>query len=466
MACGVIGIAMREGKEHLIRDYARSGLVVVNHRGEESHGIAMVSPDGRIESRREKGLVRDSDVFDDPLNSGMFVGHTRYATSSSNGIKNTQPVVGGRKSDTPTAIVANGDLVNAYTELRAVVRTNKPMSDTRILGRLVKQKLKEHDDAVEAIRSAMLMCKGAYSLAILVGGKSPMIVAMRDPLGYMPLSIGENDDGYFVASESVAFGSKYFNADHAELAPGHMAIITPQGLKVHTFAQADRTQHCWFQWVYMAKPSSVIAGVSVYDVRETIGRKLAETYKIEVDFVSPVPDSGRIFTYGYANATGVPMIEALMRDRYEAKRSFMQDGTASRIAVARKKLDVMGADGRLRGKRLLIIDDSLVRGNTTKEAIAQLRRETGVAEVHVGIASPPIRHQCVYGLDFYKNELIAVGKSTYEIASAIGADSLHYLSSEDLVSAIGLQERDICMACVNGSYAQKVELLTREEKRG
>lgn len=461
MACGVIGIVMKEGRQGL-RDYARDGMVVLNHRGEESHGIAMLTPDGRIEGRRERGLVRDSGVFDDGVTGSFFLGHTRYTTSSSSGdLKNTQPVVGGRKLPTPYAISHNGDITNT-DELRGLLGITKPMSDTRVMARLLKEMLRKGGDPVEAVRDTMLMCQGSYSMAVLLGGENPMVVAIRDRYGYMPLCVGWNEDGYFVASESAAFGNKYFGAGYTELKRGHIAVLTQDGVESSMFASAEHAQHCWFQWVYMAKPNSKIAGISVYGVRERIGRELAAHYRPEVDLVSPIPDSGRVFALGYTNATDIPIVEALMRDRYEARRSFMQDGDASRISVARKKLDVMGED--LRGKRLLIIDDSLVRGHTTREVIAQLR-DTGVSEVHVGIASPPIRHQCMYGLDFYKEELIADGRSVKEIAGMIGADSVYYLSHDGLASAIGLPKTEICEACINGRYQQEVVLREREWKR-
>ncbi len=458
MACGVLGIALKSGvdAEHM-QSYAKNSMQILNHRGENAHGIAFIDGRRRIVARKNTGLVRDSHVFESRVQSPMLIGHTRYVTSSSNNTSNTQPIhiiLHGLDY----AVSHNGNIVNDAEIREELGMRNLRMSDTRTLALLLKDSLRSGKTFEGLIHDALEKVNGSYSMAILLNKEEPVILAIRDRFGFMPLSVGENRHGFFVASESVTFGKGYLNAESREVLPGEMVIISRNGMESIKLFDSNEKQFCMFQWIYMGRPESVIGGSNIYLVREMLGAKIALRYRPSIDFVVPVPDSGLAVAYGYAKATGMPIRMGLVKDRYESKRSFMQNSQKQREEVLGKKLNVVPEV--VHGKRILLLDDSLVRGTTTKKTIEMLR-EAGAKSVHIAFSCPPIISQCGYGVDFYNEQLLArtyMQKEGSEmnkaVAKAIGADSLYYNTISDLSDAISREEKDLCLSCLTGVYRQ------------
>ncbi len=468
MGCGVLGIVLNK-KSDTLPIHAREGLRILNHRGETSHGFSYLGEDGRLVTRKSMGLVSDSRIFDEPFSGSLLIGHTRYTTSSESNLQNAQPIHLTSRSGVEYALSHNGNIANSG-ELKAMLRLDRAgISDTVVLGNLLGDSVCAAHLDLDPIRAELSRVVGSYSLAIAVAGPDPKLIALRDGHGYMPLSVGSNQDGFFVASETVALGKKYLNAIHRPVNPGEMVVIGRHGMNSYQLLPPQQRQHCMFQWVYKCRPDSEFEGRNVYMVRRDLGFRMAGRYRPDVDCVVPVPESGIAFSYGYSQARGIPLEMGLVKDRYERKRSFMQEGPASRKTVLDRKLNVIGAV--VAGKSILIMDDSLVRGLTTTKTIFDLRAE-GAKEVHVAFSCPPIISQCHFGVDFYNRDLVARQYSgmapedlNAAIARRIGADSVYYARLDDLVAAIGIPESDLCISCLTGKYVQEIRPESEESRK-
>ena len=446
--CGLLGIS---GHSEAAR-MAYFGLYAQQHRGQESAGI--VTWDGeRLHEHRGMGLVPD--VFSEQnlnaLKGDTAIGHVRYSTTGSSSIRNAQPFV-ARFQGTEIALAHNGNLVNTQ-ELRHQLEergaifhtTNDSEVFMHLLVRAMRTMCLE-----DAIRDACSQVRGAYSLLVLTGEK---IVGLRDPHGFHPLSIGKLDDGCFVlASETCALDlleAHYLRS----VEPGEMVVI--EGKELHSYhllsewqKKPDKPRQCIFELVYFARPDSTIFGEQVYLCRKRMGWQLAHESTPDVDFIMPFPDSGVYSAVGFAQCAELPYEHAMIRNHYVG-RTFIQPTQSMRNFSVRVKINPVRA--MIEGKRICIVDDSIVRGTTMMTRVKKLR-ELGAKEVHIRISSPPVRFPCFYGIDFSsKGELIAVRHSLEEITRILDVDSLHYLSIDGLLRSVA-HEDSYCTACFTGDY--------------
>jgi len=432
------------------------GLYALQHRGQESAGIA-VSDGQRIMVHKEMGLV--AQVFDEPaltaLRGHIAVGHCRYSTTGASVWANAQPTF----RSTPTTSLAlghNGNLINTR-ELAALLGRTGPgggeiaaTSDTDVLTALFVS-----DDAVvsgvresggvEGMAAAVLpLAKGAYSLVFM---DEQTLYAARDPHGFRPLVLGRLNSGWVVASETAALdivGAGFVR----EIAPGELVCINGRGVRSRSFA-APQPSGCLFEYVYLARPDTTISGRGVHATRVAVGRRLAAEHPADADLVIPVPESGTPAAIGFAEASGIPFGQGLVKNSYVG-RTFIQPSQTIRERGIKLKLNPLR--DAIAERRLVVVDDSIVRGNTQRALVAMLR-EAGAAEVHVRVASPPVIWPCFYGIDFAtRAELIAGHLSPEEICASIGADSLGYVSLEGLTEASGLPAGRLCRACFDGQY--------------
>ncbi|MEF8884009.1 MAG: amidophosphoribosyltransferase [Haloarculaceae archaeon] len=451
--CGVVGISLQD------RDAARPlyySLYALQHRGQESAGI--VTHDGfQQHSHVEMGLV--SEAFEegdlDPLNGTNGIGHVRYPTSGGVNDCCAQPFSVSFKSGS-LGLAHNGNLVNAdevREELAGLGHAFTSNGDTEVIAHDLARNLLEAD-LVRAVKRTMNRIHGSYSLTVM---HDETVLGVRDPKGNRPLCIGELDDGYVIASESAAvdtLGGEIVR----DVRPGELVVLDPDGTGFESYqlVDEDATAHCFFEHVYFARPDSVIDGELVYEVRRELGRSLWEESGIETDVVMPVPDSGRSFASGYAEAApeGVDFAEGLMKNRYVG-RTFIMPTQDEREQAVRLKLNPIRST--VEGKSVTIIDDSIVRG-TTSNQLVELLHQAGAAEVHVRIGAPPIVAPCYMGIDMAsREELIAADRSVEEIRDEIGADSVAYLSIEAVADALSKAETDLCLGCVTGEYPYDIE---------
>ncbi|MCC6220022.1 MAG: amidophosphoribosyltransferase [Deltaproteobacteria bacterium] len=443
--CAVIGVS---GHGEAAK-YCYLGLYALQHRGQEGAGI-VASHGGRFSVHRGTGLV--ADVFDEARLSkllGSFaVGHTRYATFGGKDWQNLQPLVASSSRES-VAVAHNGNLVNAR-ELRLQLEDNGAIfsttSDTEVILHLLAH-VDRNKSFSERLALALRQVKGAYSLAILVGDD---LYAVRDPHGVRPLVLGSMSSGYVVASETCAFdliGATFVR----DIEPGEIVKITPEGkLESSRFAAPDRA-FCIFEYIYFARPDSNLEGRNVYLVRKNLGAELARESPAQADVVIPVPDSGVPAAMGYAEELGVPLEFGLIRNHYVG-RTFIEPQQSIRDFGVKVKLNANTA--LLAGKRVVVVDDSIVRGTTSKKIVSMLR-QAGAKEVHMRISSPPTTGPCHYGIDTpSRAELIASRNSVEEIAKYVGADSLSYLSIEGMYRAVGKNatSRHFCDACFSANY--------------
>ncbi len=456
--CGVVGFKVRGNSAPYIYYSLRS----LQHRGQESAGIAAY--DNKIVNIRAMGLVHE--VFNveylKKLSARVGIGHVRYSTAGGSTINNAQPmlihtIVGD------IAIAHNGEISNAqeiknFLAGQGISFTTD--SDTEIFLNLIAYNISRSGDIIEGIKKSMPLARGSYSIVLLINER---LFAIRDPLAIRPLVIGKVDDGYGVASESVAFDTVGGEVIR-DVRPGEIVEITENGLREHyTLNSEEHTAHCMFEYVYFARADSVIDGRNVYDVRIKLGRILARESPANADIVVPVPDSGRTHGFGYSLESGIPFAEGLMKNRY-VDRTFIIPDQTGRIEEIKLKLNPIKEV--VSGKRVVLVDDSIVRGNTMKK-IVRLLKSAGATEVHVRIGSPPIISPCYLGIDMKtRKEFIATGKSIEEIKNIIGADSLAYLSLDGLVQAIGFKKEDLCLACLTGIYPVEIpgELFIKQRK--
>jgi len=441
--CGVFAVY---GHEEAAR-VAFFGLFALQHRGQESAGIA--SADG-CQVWAHKGMGLASEVFrEDTLSKlpgRLAIGHVRYSTTGSSVLSNAQPFL-VHHADEYYALGHNGNLINAL-ELRAELEEKgsifQSTMDSEVIVHLMAPHLKEGLE--QALTKALARVQGAYSIVILTRNR---VVAVRDPRGFRPLSLGRLNGGWVVASETCAFdlvGAKYVR----DVRPGEIIIIDDAGLHSLTPFAQERPAHCIFELIYFSRPDSQVFGENVYLCRKRLGHNLAREYRPDVDFVMPFPDSGNYAALGYAEESGLPFEMGMIRNHYVG-RTFIQPSQAMRDFGVRVKLNPV--QPLIQDKRIVIVEDSIIRGTTSRNRIRRLR-ESGAQEIHMVVSCPPTRHPCPYGIDFsVKGELIAAEmENEADIASFIGLDSLHYLSVEGMVQATGLPGENFCLACYSGAY--------------
>lgn len=422
------------------------GLYALQHRGQESAGIA-VSKDGAVLLRKRLGLVGNAFSEDDlrRLTGDLAIGHTRYSTTGSTSHENAGPMAA--ESSLGTIVVAhNGNIVNIL-ELRELLegggRRLKTTTDSEILSHLIA----ESPGATIAakLRHALQLARGAYSLAVLTPDG---LTAVRDPRGIRPLCLGRIDDGWIVASESCALatvGATFVR----EIEPGEILTIDANGLRSEHLEPAERHAMCLFEFIYFARPDSLILGERLHIARQRMGEELARESPVEADVVVPVPDSAIPAAIGYSNASGIPYSEGLIKNRYIGRTFIQPDQRLRDIGVS---LKFNALPEVIEGKRVVVVDDSIVRG-TSSVPIVSLLRNAGAREVHMRVHSPPIMWPCHLGVDMAsRDELIAANQSVEEIADYIGVDSLRYLSLEGLIRATRNPGESFCTACLTGEY--------------
>jgi len=447
-SCGVFGIYAPGVDVARITFF---GLYALQHRGQESAGIA--TADGKkVYLHTSMGLV--SQVFTEDeltqLHGHIAIGHTRYSTTGSSRACNAQPILIEANSTT-IALAHNGNIVNAKflsDELSQQGYTFATTTDSEIIANLVMSSTERNP--VDKIRYAMRRLQGAYSLVILTKDK---LMGVRDPMGVRPLCLGTIDGGWVIASESCALG--HVGAQFIrEIEPGEIVVINKNGVRSFT-EESTRKALCIFEYIYFARPDSVIQGKLLYSARQAMGKILAREYPVDADLVMGVPDSATAAGIGYAVASGIPYCEGLIKNRYVG-RTFIEPDQRLRDLGVKLKFNPLAET--IVGKKLIVVDDSIVRGTTTPKVVAMLKR-AGAKEVHLRICSPPIRHPCFFGVDMATRwELIAAQKTIPKIKEAIGADSLGYISIEGLIESVGLPKDMFCLACFTGDYPIPVQL--------
>ena len=460
--CGVFGVY--SPKPGPVADLAYYGLYALQHRGQESCGI-VVNDDGVFASRKDIGLVNEVFSRDDLMKfpqGRMAVAHARYGTTGGNSRANCQPIeVNHQKGK--MALAHNGNLSNAY-ELRSELELGGAIfhttSDTEIIAYIVTQARLNCPSIENALSSAMNRLDGAYSLVLMSAAK---LLAARDPYGFRPLCYGKTLDGtYVVASESCALsavGAKF----ERDILPGEILVFDENGVRSNRDHCGEKPKRsCIFEYIYFARPDSVIDGVSVHAARRNAGAILSKTHPVEADVVMGVPDSGIDAALGYAEASGIPYGMGFIKNKYIG-RTFISPGQDKRIDQVRIKLSAISES--VKDKRIVLIDDSIVRGTTSRQ-IVNLLREAGAKEVHMRISSPPFMHPCYYGTDVDSREnLIACHHSVEEISDIIGADSLGYLPESELENLIG--SKNFCSACFNGVYPTPIpDVITKDRFEG
>ncbi|WP_303322742.1 amidophosphoribosyltransferase [Cloacibacillus evryensis] len=444
---GIFGAYSTTNKPVLEEVYL--GLYALQHRGQESAGIAWAE-DGHVASLRGMGLLHNA--IDQQRLAGesanCAIGHVRYVPLESSQLQNVLPICANYARG-PVAIAHDG-LVTNLAELTRQLEQRGAIfqSSTNSEAILHMMAQKSHMQPIDALVDALKKLEGSYAIAVLL---EDSLVAARDPYGFKPLVIGERGGTYYAASESCALdivGAKLLR----DVEPGEIVVIGAKGVKSLRVRQerCGRCMHCAFEYVYTARPDSIIDGRSVYEARKEMGRRLARKSPCgEADLAAGMPDSGTISAIGYAQAAGTPFEMGVVRNRYVG-RTFIQPTQKVRELGVKIKLNPIA--GIFKDKKAVIVDDSIVRG-TTAERIVSMIRNCGAAEVHLRIASPPVLHPCRYGIDTRKEETLAAVRMTLdELCKKVGADSLDYLTEEDLVAAIGLPEDKLCTACFTGKY--------------
>jgi amidophosphoribosyltransferase len=446
--CGVFGIY---APEHDVARLTYFGLFALQHRGQESAGIATAPRGGSIMAIREQGLV--AQVFDEhtlrSLVGDMAIGHVRYSTTGSSAWENAQPIV--RDDHRTVALAHNGNLINAVElqdELRGRGVPFRSTSDSEVIAAmLATHKAPKFEDAVADVLPKL---RGAFSTVALT---DDAVVAFRDPHGIRPLSLGVIEDGagpivHCVASETCAFdliGARHLR----DVAPGEVVTLSSNGLRSRLVHASRRPAFCVFEYIYFARPDSRMGGTVLQVARARMGEILWREAPVQADVVIPVPDSGNAAARGLARAAGLPQDDGFIKNRYVA-RTFIQPGQQLRRQGLRLKFNPLPEV--VAGKRLIVVDDSIVRGNTTRQ-IVQMLREAGAAEIHLRVSAPPTKHPCRYGIDMStREEMIAHERTVEQVAEELRADSLHYLSLEGVYEAVGASPGTHCDACFSGVY--------------
>ncbi|MFA5113653.1 MAG: amidophosphoribosyltransferase [Candidatus Margulisiibacteriota bacterium] len=426
------------------------GLYALQHRGQESAGIA-VSDGKDIGHHKGMGLVNQ--IFNEKnlsaLKGTLAIGHVRYSTTGSSVMENAQPIVIDTRYG-PIAVAHNGNLVNA-DDLRQQLK-DKGISfvgttDSEVMAALIATSKKQ--ELEDALVDALKQCKGAFALLVMTRDK---LIAVRDPNGIRPLCLGRLDKSYLVASETCALDM--LGAQHVrDVANGELIVVDQDGVRSRTWEMAEREALCVFEYIYFARPDSVMHGRNIYEARYNMGKYLAKEHPVDADMIMPVPESGVPAAIGFSVESKIPYGEGLIKNRYIG-RTFIQPSQEIRDLGVKIKLNPIR--DAVRGKKVVVIDDSIVRGTTSRQ-IVKLVREAGAREVHMRISSPPTLNSCFYGIDTpTRAELIAANLSVEGIRKYLEADSLGYLSLKNLIRSISLPSKNLCLACLNSEYPVKV----------
>jgi amidophosphoribosyltransferase len=448
--CGVFGIF--SSNNHDVSKLTYYALYALQHRGQESAGIA-VNENGIIHHHKAMGLVPE--VFNekvlDRLKGKSAVGHVRYSTTGASQLENAQPLVVKYKNG-QMALAHNGNLVNV-SKIRDALEENgtifQSTIDSEVIANLISRFRPSNNNIEEAIVQMMKEIQGSYALVILTANK---LLGIRDPFGIRPLCIGKIEDSYVLASETCALDAieaKYVR----DVEPGEIVVISEDGINSIKTNMESKSKLCVFEFIYFARPDSFIDGASVHQARIEAGRTLAKEHPVEADLVIGVPDSGITAALGYSMQSGIPYGQGLIKNRYVG-RTFIQPDQGQREMGVRIKLNAMRSV--ISGKRVIMVDDSIVRGTTSKR-IVQILRDAGATEVHLMISSPPIKYSCYFGIDTpSRSQLPASSKSVDSIREMIGADSLGYLSVEGLLKTPVGCKTQFCTACFDGFYPMEV----------
>lgn len=457
--CGVMGMYSPIGED--VADKLCYGLLALQHRGQESAGIA-VNNDGTVDYHKDMGLV--TEVFNSEilkkLKGNIGIGHVRYSTTGDSHVYNAQPLVVKYRNGS-ISLAHNGNLVNANT-IREMLEDEgvvfQTSTDSEVVANLMAR---YHKTGIEkSIKKVMGLLKGAYALTIMTDNK---LIAVRDPHGLRPLCLGKSQNGYVVASESCALdtiGAELIR----DVEPGEILIIDENGLNSIPNDKWCRKSLCVFELIYFARPDSMMDKTDIYKSRREAGKILAREYPVDADVVISVPDSGTPAAIGYAEESGIPYTEGLIKNRYIG-RTFIQPTQELREQGVRLKLNVVNEN--VRDKRVILVDDSIVRG-TTSRRIVDMLKNAGAKEVHVRVSSPPVEYSCYFGIDTpNRQKLIAANYTIEEISQQIHADTLGYISMEGLIKSTGkdgtFQNGGFCTACFNGDYPMEVPKQSNEE---
>ena len=453
--CGIVGIHCSDESKD-VASFVYYCLYALQHRGQESAGIATFNSANGLNYYSGMGLI--TDVFkDDQIHSlagNMAIGHVRYSTTGQSKLENSQPFVTDF-GDGFIAMAHNGDIVNSE-ELRNELISQgfyfKSDSDSEVICYMLKKEHYDRDkNVLEAIEAVCDKLVGSYALTILVDGE---LYAVRDPMGIKPLALAKRDDEFILASETVAFD--VINAEYIrDIEPGEVVYFKNNEINSHMLKSAGKCKisHCMFEYVYFARPDSTIDGINVYETRMNIGRQLHELYPIDADVVIPVPDSSIPAAIGYSRASGIPYGEGLIKNRYVGRTFIMPTQEERELAVRLKLNPIKDA---IKGKKIILIDDSIVRGTTSKQLL-DLVKEAEPAEIHFLVGCPPVVAPCYYGVAMAtKKELIAANYSTEEIKEQLDIDSLGYITLPALVKAIGMDKEELCLGCLNEEYPTEI----------
>lgn len=446
--CGIVGAYSKKKYKHISK-MIYYGLYALQHRGQESAGIS--THNGEVMSTY-KGMGLVYDVFNNAniegLDGNVGIGHVRYSTTGKSMIENSQPFISEFDSGT-IAIAHNGDIINSM-QLRKDLENEghefQSTTDSEVICRILTMEFSRTNNIEKSIQNVCSQLIGSYSIVILFNDD---LIVLRDPVGIKPLSMGWVDDLTLVASETVAFdviGAKYIR----DVEPGEILIINDE-VKSYKMIGTENTprSHCMFEYVYFARPDSILDGRNVYDVRLNIGKALFKEHPVDADVVMPVPDSAITAAIGYSRASRLPYGEGLIKNRYIG-RTFIMPTQEERETSVRLKMNPIKSE--LQDKRIVLVDDSIVRGTTSK-ALVDVLKDAGVKEIHLRVGCPPIISPCYYGIAMAtKKELIASDKAVKVIKKTLGVDSLGYLSIDSLVKCIGIRREDLCLGCITCEY--------------
>ncbi|MDK1010275.1 MAG: amidophosphoribosyltransferase [Actinomycetota bacterium] len=447
-ACGVFGIL---GSDIDAARLTYFGLFALQHRGQESAGIS-VSDGKNITVYKDLGLV--AQVFDEATLAGLSgpiaVGHTRYSTTGSNSWENSQPVF-RHFGWNAIALSHNGNLTNT-SQLAGTLGPLAATTDSELMTEVIAQQMSEGGLSLpEALSAALPRFEGAFTLTVM---DTTTLVGVRDPRGFRPLCLGKLGESWILASETAALD--ILGADYVrQVAPGEMVVIDENGVTSRFPFEPAESRLCLFEFVYFARPDSILMGQTIHKTRLRMGRRLAAQAPINADITVPVPESGMPAAQGFSEASGIPYVDGLVKNRYVG-RTFIEPSQSMRERGVRMKLNAM--PGVISGRRVVLVDDSIVRGSTTRQLVTMVR-EAGATEVHLRISSPPYRWPCFYGMDTGdRSTLLAADRSLDEITSVLGADSLEYLELDHLIEATGAEPDSFCTACLSGEYPTNVPL--------
>ena len=453
--CGIVGIHCADDSKN-VASFVYYCLYALQHRGQESAGIATFNPEKGLSHYCGMGLI--TDVFRDydvhSLLGSRAIGHVRYSTTGQSKLENSQPFVTDF-GDGFIAMAHNGDIVNSDELKKELIDEGfyfKSDCDSEVICYMLKKEHYDNDkDVLAAIEAVCKKLVGSYALTILVDGE---LYGVRDPMGIKPLAIAKRDDEFILASETVAFD--VINAEFIrDIVPGEVVHFKNDEINSYMLESAGKCKlsHCMFEYVYFARPDSTIDGINVYETRMNIGRQLRELYPIDADLVIPVPDSSIPAAIGYSRASGIPYGEGLIKNRYVGRTFIMPTQEERELAVRVKLNPIKDA---IKGKKIILIDDSIVRGTTSKQLL-DLVKEAEPAEIHFLVGCPPVIAPCYYGVAMAtKKELIAANNSVEEIQKQLEIDSLGYITLPALVKAIGMPEENLCLGCLNEDYPTEI----------